>query len=72
MWESRRLFQVSVGIRAFQRISIETAFSIGHNAGRCHCSCIFLVTALRALVESIALALHLNDLGVRQEAVENG
>jgi hypothetical protein len=29
MWESRRLFQVSEGIRAFQRISSETAFSTG-------------------------------------------
>jgi hypothetical protein len=29
MWESRRLFQVPEGIRAFQRISSGTAFSTG-------------------------------------------
>ena len=42
MWESRRLFQVSVVIRAFQRITTETAFSIGRNehtveTGLCVC-----------------------------------
>jgi len=72
MWESRRLFQVSVGIRALQRISIETAFSIGHDLARTGSSLVLFSSALSALMKAKTLPLHLNDLGVRQKAVENG
>jgi hypothetical protein len=72
MWESRRLFQVSVEIRALQRISIETAFSIGHDLARTGSSLVLFSSALSALMKAKALPLHLNDLGVSQEPIKNG
>ena len=72
MWESRRLFQASVGISTFQRISIETAFSIGHETVSICYSSVFGGSAVSAPVEAKAPSLHLNHLGMSQESVKNG